>query len=55
MWALPSAIQIPRGDVQLVDDARLQDGMQQRWPPEAAAEHVTSAVQRFAPSRVGGE
>ncbi|KAL4426171.1 hypothetical protein ABPG77_007453 [Micractinium sp. CCAP 211/92] len=39
-------------DVVLVDDARLPDGMHQHWQPEAVAEHVAQAVQRFRPSQV---
>ena len=37
-----------------MDDPRLQDGMQQRWPADAVAEHVAAAVQRLRPSRVSG-
>lgn len=47
--------QVPRLDVFLADDPRLQDGMQQRWPPEAVAEHVAQAVQRLRPDRVRGD
>lgn len=36
----------------MVDDPRLQDGMQQQWAPEAVAEHVARAVQRLQPVRV---
>lgn len=44
--------QIHRADVQLADDPRLQDGMQQAWTPDAVAEHVAAAVQRFSPCQV---
>ncbi len=45
-------LQVEPEDVVLVDDARLPDGMHQRWQPEAVAEHVAQAVQRFRPSQV---
>jgi hypothetical protein len=45
-------LQISRQDVLLVDDTRLQDGMQQQWAAAAVAEHVAQAVQRFAPDKV---
>ena len=44
--------QMGRDDVVVVDDARLQDGMQQHWPPEVVARHVALAVRRFRPARV---
>ncbi|KAL4443939.1 hypothetical protein ABPG75_011676 [Micractinium tetrahymenae] len=47
-----SILGIEPDDVILVDDARLQDGMHQRWQPEAVAEHVAQAVRRFRPGQV---
>lgn len=43
---------ISRDDVTIVDDARLPDGMHQRWPPAVVAEHVAQAARRFQPGRV---
>lgn len=53
-WLLPHSAspQIRRQDVTLVDDPRLQDGMQQAWPADAVAEHVAAAVQRLRPTHV---
>lgn len=48
----PECLQIEPEDVVVVDDARLPDGMHQRWQPEAVAEHVAQAVQRFRPDKV---
>ena len=36
----------------LVDDPRLQDGMAQRWPPAAVADHVAAAAEHFRPARL---
>lgn len=49
---LSGGLQIVKDHVVLVDDPQLQDGMQQRWPASAVAEHVASVVQRFQPEQV---
>lgn len=46
--------QVDPGDVALVDDTRLADGMHQHWQPQVVAEHVAQAVRRFRPGQVGG-
>jgi hypothetical protein len=39
-------------DVTVIDDAKLQDGMQTRWDAEAVRRHVDSAATRLQPSLV---
>jgi hypothetical protein len=52
---LKGELQVSNDQIVLVDDPRLQDGMQQRWPASVVAEHVAAAVQRFQPKQVQKE